>query len=355
MIKARLSGAKESGSKMDEKNLRRILSKLDIQVINKSRTWLEFACPFAPWLHRKGVDRNPSCGAVIDNGAVSHYKCHTCKMHGRISSLVRSLEHYRGVKYPRLALEADLCDVDTDFGEFEGNFNDIEDVLGEPLNEAAYGDLYGNAWEVKLARDYLVEERDLSQETVEYLGLGYDPKDGRVTFPVRHLDGSLYGYSGRTIFEPDFYPYDPYPKVRDYLGLPKKHLLLGAHDIDRDLPVLVVEGLFDYAWIFEIGGDEICNPVALLGSEMTPSKADILKDIDLPTYLLVDNDDAGDDCLYGTWDAKAGKHKNGGAIDQLKDHVPLMVPTYPEGINEPDGLTIEELEEIIDGTEFYSE
>lgn len=339
---------------MEEGALRHILRELDIKVANKSGNWLEFSCPFAEWTHGSGKDNRPSAGAVIDLKKPSNYKCHSCKKHGRISSLVRSLEYYREEHYPGLALEADMADATLSLGTFEQTEEEPE-VLPPPLNEAAYGDLYGSAYDDPAARAYL-KKRGVSRSTAKFLELGFDPNEERVIFPVRHTDGRLYGFTGRSILKPEQYPtHYNYPKVRDYQDLPKKMLLLGADLVKDDgLPIFVVEGLFGYAHLMQIKADNYCHPVALLGSELTEYKAEILKEWNRPVILLPDNDEAGDACLFGHFDKKAGRHDGDGAISKLEAHIPLMIPEWPEGKDDPDQLTIEEVIDMVENTPLHN-
>ncbi len=342
---------------MDEQSLRKFLRGLNIKVVNKSGKWLEFHCPFAEFTHKSGKDSRPSAGAVIDHDMPSNYKCHGCKKQGRISSLIRSLEFYREEEYPGMALEADLADTIINFGEFELS-EEEPDTLPPPLNEAAYSTLYPPAWQCAEARAYL-KDRGIGKETADYLHLGYDDVQARVVFPVRHTDGHLYGFTGRTILKPEDYPKQKsYPKVRDYLDLPKKHLLLGADlvndEMNGELPIFVVEGLFGFAHLIEIRADHYCNPVALLGSELTPSKATIIKDWDRLTVLLPDDDPAGDACLLGRIDEKTKRHNGDGAIAALSPHVPLLIPEWPEGKDDPDMLSIQDVRYMLDNTPLYN-
>lgn len=334
---------------MNEKSLKGILRELGIQISGRSGYWLNFSCPFAKWTHEKGYDGSPSAGACINENGVSGYKCFTCKKHGRISGLVRSLEYYNDEKFEGLALKADLADAEYAFDEFE-DFKEPEDILQDPLSEAAYGDLYSKAYKYKRAARYL-EDRSISEETAEYLQLGYDPDEERIIFPIRHTDGKLYGFSGRSILADENFPYKQYKKVRDYLGLPKRHLILGAELVkDDDKPIFVVEGLFGYAHLFEIHADDYVHPVALLGSEMTKSKADIIKEWNRLTILAFDNDKAGEDGLFGSYDKKTKTYDGSGAIQKLYDHVPLIVPPWPRDAKDPDELNLKDIKKMIEGS-----
>lgn len=329
---------------MNEKDLKNVLKKLKIETVSRNGYWLQFSCPFAKWTHRSRKDNSPSCGARVNNEGVSSYKCFTCHKSGRISSLVRSLEYYSGRSFPGVALEADLADATISFGDFEKTDHE-EFSMPEPLNEAAYADLYMPAYENKFARQYL-KQRGVSKETAEYLGLGYDPDDLRITFPVRDIEGNLYGFTGRSILPDDKFSkmYKEYKKVRDYLGLPKKFLMLGAEFIDPKKPNFVIEGLFGYTHLFEIHADNICNPLAVLGNELTNEKADFLIEQDNLTILAFDNDDGGDSGLFGVESAKYAKP---GAVDKLSGHIPIVVPNWPKGKKDPDELTLAEVRKMI--------
>ncbi len=341
---------------MDEGSLRKILAKLNIHVVNKSGKWLEFQCCFAPWTHRKKTDNTPSAAAVIDLEKPSNYKCHACKKRGRISSLVRTLEHYRGVEYKGLAFKADLADAVNSYGDFESP-EEEPDCLPPALNEAAYDGLYGNAWDFEEARLYLKNKRNISKATAAGLRLGYDPDDMRITFPVRHTDNRLYGYTGRSILKDEQFTlmHKKYKKVKDYCGLPKRHLLLGAHRVSKnDLPNFVVEGLFGYAHLFEIHAQADINPLAMLGSEMTQFKADCIIDADRLTVLLPDNDESGDGCLFGAYNTFTNGFEGGGAIAKLESHVPLIIPAWPDGKQDPDELNLDEVLEMVFDTPLWS-
>lgn len=338
---------------MDEVSLKSILKSLGIKVAMRSGNWLNFSCPFAPFTHKSGKDSTPSCGASVNENGISGYKCFTCHKHGRISGMVRALEYYQDEDYGDLAFKADMADAHYAFGQFEHEIEE-RDELDEPLSEAAYADIYMPAWEHDYARHYL-SERGIGKETADYLGLGYDPLEARITFPVRHSDGGLYGFTGRSVLPPDRYPYKGYEKVRDYLGLPKRHLILGAHLVKEKSrkPIFVVEGLFGYAHLFEIGADDIVHPVALLGSEMTKSKAALLMEWNRLTVLALDNDAAGEDGLFGAWDDKRKKNIGGGAVDMLENHLPLIVPPWPSGKKDPDELTFRDVEKMTFETDLW--
>lgn len=338
---------------MNERKLKRLLNKLDIKTVGKSRDWLVAQCPFAEWTHKKKKDRRPSFAIKINDRGVSGYKCLTCGMQGRTSMLVRELEHYRDIHYPGLALEADMDEVSYEDMSYEDDYEPEKKQLPKPLNEAQYEGIYPNAWDVKEAIDYL-SGRGISTATAQKIGLMYDNDDKRILFPIRDDKGSLYGFSGRSVLpsgeKPSHYPArKTYPKVKDYYGLPKKFMLLGAERFTQGKPVIVVEGLFGYASLIEQGVEELANVVAILGSQLTDEKSEVLISWDESVYLMHDNDDGGDLGLFGPLD-KHGKHRGGGAVDSLYKQVVLYVPDWPGDKADPDELTLNDIKEIINNT-----
>lgn len=340
---------------MKEADLKRVLAALGIKVEgrneqrSKNRTWINFRCPLAPYsaAHKFQPDSRPSAGAVTDErGRASRWSCHACKAHGTLHDLALSLAQHplSGIDYDKIAEEViDLESqglVNVQFGQDLGF-----DLAPEPLIEEAYEDLWPPAWSVPEARLYL-QSRDIGQDTASSLGLVYDFKYRRVMFPVRDREGRLFGWTGR-----DITGRNPV-RVLDYEGLPKRHMILGAERWQEGKPLIIVEGLFAYARLVELGIEEIANVGALLGSEMTEEKAEIIREFGEPTYLLTDADDAGDACLFGPYrmvDGVASEHREEGrgAVHLLTGHVPIFLPEYPEGKIDPDELTREEVETML--------
>jgi len=355
---------------MNEQSLKSFLTRLGIQVTRRhqkrgeaTKVWLDFCCPAAPYHPKHGysAERGASAGAVADTtGRASRWSCHSCKTHGTIHDLVRYLQEHQGdprVNYDALAEEA--IDVEfTGMGEIQWG-QDLANFTPppEPLIEEAYEGLWLDAWAVPEARRYL-QARHITPETAAVLQLVFDHEKRRIMFPVRDGNGRLFGWTGRTVIE------GHKPKVLDYEGLPKRHLILGEHRWRAGVPKIVVEGLFAYARLVQLGVEAFADVGALLGSEMTPEKADILRTWGEPVYLLVDFDEAGDACLYGPIKAvipaedeegedQVIREEGKGAIHLLKDYVPVFLPAYPEGKVDPDELTLDEVQAMLDKTVRY--
>ena len=328
---------------MKEGDLRRVLGTLGVQVSQRTHSgWLVAPCPFAPFFHRGGIDRRPSFGAKVNAEGVSGYECHGCHMHGRLSSLARQLgrlRHRDDKHYAAVAATADEADMAVSSVEWTDE-PAPRDPPQEPLVEEAFEGVYFPAWEVREARDYL-RGRGVGAATAASLDLRWDPKQRRVLFPVRGPGGELYGFSGRAV--------DPAvkPKVRDYAGLKKRQHVLGAHGWRRDYPLIVVEGLFGLAHLVEVGVREVADVGAILGSELTRQKEDLVVRHGAPTYLLLDGDEAGDQCLFGRPDADGNRDLTGGAAFRLSRNLPTYVPAWPAGKADPDELSLDEVREML--------
>jgi hypothetical protein len=365
---------------MNEANLRRFLSAVGVTVNRKTRKgWLEFRCPLAPFTHQRGTDGTASAGALIKDHGISSFTCKACGHHGRISKLINLLATYRrnDALRPliRLSDEADVTDLlSIDFGAFETRID--TDPPPEPLVEEAYEGLFPAAWDVECARAYL-QRRSISEDTSRSLGLLYRDRYVRessygngthewfrhdILFPVRDRLGRLYGWSGRTTLP------DMTPKVFDE-NLPKRSLILGAERWTPGKPLLLEEGLFGYAHLVNIGAEAVCNVGCLMGSVLTPEKAWIVQEFGEPTFLLLDNDAAGDKGLFGTIMPDGGREANG-AIEMLRMHVPVFVPEWPEldepklrkdhitwqhVAEDPDELTLHHVRQMIETTPLYAQ
>ncbi len=314
--------------------------------------WLHSRCPLAPWTHKTGHDRRPSFAVKPQHDGVSAYMCWACHRMGRVSSLIKLMHHF-GVdvgevvwgEYPKLAQEADAADmmvvVAVDYDERMV----IENTLPDPLDTALFDGVYMPAHDIPEAWAYLVS-RGVTADAATSLDLGWDPDQRRIMFPVRDGRGDLYGYTGRAV--------DPgvEPKVRDYHGLPKRHLILGENRWDPapDRPLVIVEGLFGLAHLVSMGLERFADVGALLGTAITEQKVKRIRDRQAATYLLLDADEAADAALFGRVGRDGERDFHTGLISQLAVDLSVFVPAWPEGKDDPDQLTREEIWEMFQTT-----
>lgn len=286
--------------------------KAKTQLING---WVSTGCPLSRWTHERGHDEHPSFGVKVrTDGEVSIFNCYTCKRKGPLSRLARLYGELSGEDVSHLIDDAEDLEVLgpnlplwEDLGELEPHeqaaaplgdeYNDIyEDAIVDIEQQiVTHHTARGGMREVDLQivtnviyipHPYL-EERNISGATTKALDIKYDPDDGhgveRIVFPVRGLEGELYGYTGRAI-DPDVEP-----RIRDYYGLNKRQCLLGIDKVNDRGPVVLVEGLFDYAYVRECG----FHAVAAMHSALTEPQAALLRDLGKPVVLMYDNDEAG--------------------------------------------------------------
>ena len=318
---------------MTRDNIEKLMLKLDIEPLGvNNKGWVLARCPFAEWTHASGEDKNPDFWIKSETNKNSGFHCFACHQKGPIQSLVKRLEIRRGVSYGTLYVEAALLDSEGGLGDYEVSIED--EVEPEPINPTLYG--FQEAWHSD-GRAYL-EQRGISEQTCKLLMLKYDPDTKRIVFPVTNDVGNVFGFTGRTTLGSEH----KVPKVKDYPGLRKEKFLLGEHLVVKGRPFWVVEGLFALAHMIEIGLHNYFNVVALMGASLSKFQRDILIYYNQPAYLCLDDDLGGTQGLFGPWNDKLANFSGGGIIDQLKEHLPTMVPVFPSGITDPDNLTLEQ-------------
>ena len=248
--------------------------------------WVSLHCVLAPWTHERGTDKTPSAGISVNDDGSSVYNCYACgtkKRSGPLVWLLRELEKYTGDSYKKIIKQIDgnefLGGTLPEWGARKTSRRKEVNIL-----DREYLDLFDSA----KGHSYL-ESREITDDTVDYLGLMLDPEDHhgheRIVFPVFTHKGELAGFTGRATEA------GVEPKVRDYYGLQKELLLLGSHLIHPTDPyVVVVEGLFDYAKVVQAG----YPAVAAMHAGLTPYQLKVLLAVGKPVVLMYDNDEAGE-------------------------------------------------------------
>jgi len=301
--------------------------------------WVSSTCPLAPYTHEGGTDSNPSFGIKVNDEGASVYNCLTCKKKGTVTLLLKKLEGFTGENYTDMISEVETEELlGSELPSWEADRGRVIDTLGEPLSED-YLDIYDEA----IDHPY-VKQRGINNDTAKELLLkvDYESREGeRILFPVFSPEGALHGFTGRSVLR------DIEPRVRDYHGLPKRLLLLGADHIKpQDGFIIIVEGLFDFAKLFQYG----FPVVAVMHSTLTDPQADILKNFGKPVYCMFDNDQAGSEGLAVV-------------IKQLSGFVPVLKVRYPRvypgyikkdrrevvrgKVKDPDGLTANEVDYML--------
>lgn len=330
------------------------LNELDIKVRHiGDNGWVACHCPFAPYIgHPNGTDRDASFFVKIDTNGISGGHCFTCKSKGRLSGLARALSMYRvgdGIDYHRIAMDCELKEAAGGVASYDDR--EVRFVTPPlPILEEPYFRAYPDVHDFDAAVTYL-KERGISSRASYALRLRFDAEEQRIMFPVFDFEKKLYGFTGRSILGKEAITtinlqrkaagrYVEYSRIKD--DVEKEFFLLGEHLVTKDKPIILVEGLFALAHFLSVGVDSFANIVATMGSSVSKYQSEILIDYGLPIYMFYDNDAAGEVGIYGTKDKEGKPRKDGGGY-KMCPHIPVMIPFYPEGKNDPDELTLQEV------------
>ncbi len=215
--------------------------------------WVLGTCPML-WRHD---------GHAADAFGISHspkkksrYKCMSCGSRGELIELLYEIK--AGTKrFPeythkyKIGLAAGL--VNAEFEDMEIAIADIPDfespiVKEETVFPEEWLASFKPATAFKAAMAYMTS-RGIKKATTEALDVRYDPIQQRVCFPVRDFKGRLMGLQGRII--------DGATSTLTYnqYGFQKKrnmNIWMGEHTLDLDKPVVLCEGPFDYAKIWQV-------------------------------------------------------------------------------------------------------
>ena len=210
----------------------------------------------------------------------------------------------------------------------------------------------------KVVHSYFLE-RGFTKETAKKFLIGWDAKRMRITMPVLWEDGVPCGVIGRAVLEmkingernPEFYRI--YKKGNDF----KYHIYdnFPVGDIIYPLPyfkpvddmAILVEGQFDAIWGHEQGFPQFAST---LGSKLTYNRRlgrckqiEILQKFGVKKVLLLrDPDEAG---------RKGAEHD----YKLLRKEGMIVYGTdYPEGKTDPQELTAEEIQSMIDNKYLFN-
>lgn len=342
---------------MNEAMVKSVLTEFNIYDSSQTNiydNWLVTTCPFAKYYHKNGTDRNPSFGICIVEDAYSYFRCFSCKQRGLLYLLPDKLARAKGKYGGDPAGVLFVLDAEQEaFKQMGLQPPKIMDYSQkqkpEPVNEYIYSNLFETLEGQPKGLNYL-NSRGISLETAQQLNILFDPDEMRVVFPIKDMEGELYGYTGRTIREDwerfNKPPLRRYPRIKNYGGLKKEWFLLGENFIQAGKPIFVVEGLFGYASLVEKGISQYGSVVACMGSDLSKAQAQTLLKTRSSVYVLFDNDEAGENGLFGTGSSP-------GAVGLLYNYCPLYVPEWPKGKTDPDELTLKDIENILINTCAY--
>lgn len=287
---------------------------------------IQISCPLA-WdgqFHNSRQDEKPSCSVTINDQGPSLARCHgaSCGYRGSFLDLIRKAVSIRRIGRANKELAGLIKKIKE--AESVNLPNQLElnrrRVSGAPttLYSAKSKSIGTTIPEARLSRmdsSYhpYAESRGITEESWIRWGLLFDPRKNCVVFPVRSLNSSLVGMTGRGID-----PNDPAPK-KNYPGLDKSHNLYGQHLLKPEQPIIVVEGPIDCVHS-DVSAEKLgAGVVATLGEGFSRAQAKIIRGMRPPAVYIFTDGDRGGEMI-------AAKINNA-----LKKHVILRRMTTPLG------------------------
>jgi DNA primase len=258
------------------------------------------------------------------------YKCFGC---GETGDVFTFLEKYEGMEFPEaLKHLADKVGVKLVSTNFEGSGEKERLFELNNLTSRFYSYVLNNHPLGKIALDYLIHDRGLTQDTINLFQLGFSPNSfgalkgflvekkkftvaegekagifylkggqaidrfrGRVIFPLFDHRGNVTGFAGRIM------PNEANKELAKYINTPetpvyhKSNLLFGLNLAKEAIKIqkeaVVVEGELDMISSWQVG---VKNVVAIKGSALTEEQVRLLGRFTKKIILALDSDMAGD-------------------------------------------------------------
>ncbi len=256
------------------------------------------------------------------------YHCFGCGEGGDVLAFVQKME---GLDFPgTLQLLAKKANVP--LPAYDPKLTSERTAVLDALTLAAsfYHEVLLRATAAAPARTYLMQERGLTEETVERFGLGYAPADwetctnalkkkgitearivaaglavrrekgsgvydrfrNRIMFPIRDPHGAVIGFGGRAMDASDPAKYINTPQTLVYNKSAVLYGLdLAKHEIRTQKVAVIVEGYMDCIASHQVG---VANVVASSGTALTEGQVLLLKRYAPTAALAFDMDPAGE-------------------------------------------------------------
>lgn len=231
---------------MNRPNLVKFLEALGSK-IKGGDSWVVSSCVFAPWRHTNGTDNTPSFGGKVKNNGESFFHCFTCQNKGtaydlvlKIKALSKKTGHNCDLKTAmQLAMVEEEDEVE-DFATYEEEMEKKSKVFHE------FSTWWLESFPVGYQHPYL-KERGIPEKVAKELGVRFDFAKQRICFPYYDFNGRLAGMYGRAVDLTNPVRYYSY----DFYGDHNPVVWMGENHVDLDEPVILTEGSFDYAKIYQ--------------------------------------------------------------------------------------------------------
>lgn len=321
-----------------------IKSKIDMELIldhygvkyQPHGKMLRSACP----IHQ---GRNDSA-FVVDPEEMLYFCFSDCSGGGDVITFVENMEEFGF----QMALQkiCEICEIETDgidFDEFKKEdfkFSNKEFIKQFKKSQSVVKTLpkYSvKGWSFETLHDY----RGLSDEALDHFRIAYCAEGelaGRVAVPLYDLEGRLVGLTGRRVgndvTKPKFYHVPSGLNMGGFMPFAKNN----EKEILAKDEIVVVEGIFDVARLWDAG---IKNAVSPIGVFFTEDHVKICANLATKIVFAMDGDMAG----------RNGMRK---AISKSKHMFDVYVIPLPEGKDFGD-LSIEEAQDYYSKQIHYSQ
>jgi len=248
---------------VEKNSLEEIAKRLQLRRVKIRGDEIHASCPF-PGKHLKGKDTHPSFAINVDKGV---YNCFACGSRGTIEELVSEVLEISVPAAFEVLQEWGFDKLNRELREKEVK-HERPEILPEGLL------LYYDKMDDDFAEIYSGEVDE--QECLIY--------------PIRNKEGRLVGALARSVE-------GRWHKV--LWNTPKKLYLYGENLVEREEPIVIVEGPGDAVSLRKSG---IKNVVALMGVSISSEQVEKLLSLSSRFVVWLDRDKAGAKGTHSIWE-----------------------------------------------------
>lgn len=278
---------------MNDANAIALLNALGVHNAELHGEWIRSSCPLAFHRHRSGRDTNPSFGIHYAPDEKSGYHCFGCNLKSKdvadlIVEVMFALKHPHHPPPPMdLNLATQILSGEEEHGYKGADWTGKIAPVEKPFEEfpSWWLDSFHSVFKHPEAMAYL-NSRGVPPRVWEELDFRFDMDRKTVCFPFYNTSNKLAGMRGRFLHPKGDFRHHDYR----WNGVSNvKLVLMGENHVDFLSPVVVVEGQFDYAKVYQITK----NVVANLGTALTEPKLKKLENA-VEVIGFFDDDEAGE-------------------------------------------------------------
>lgn len=130
-----------------------VVSRIARSCIKSRGEWVTATCPFSPYTHSKGADRNASFGISVSHDGSSGYNCFSCGERGSLTMLPFKLSQFDGINRPELEEFIRETETPASFPPWELAGKKSKPVV-EPISEIDFDIVFDPAYRKRIAVDY---------------------------------------------------------------------------------------------------------------------------------------------------------------------------------------------------------